>query len=213
MDQSPTEGLPEGEHRNMQRGSSSSGGGSSMRPQMPMYMPTAPTDNSTDVFGIPTSGPGSNRMRASPTAPTSVSSLAPRSDFDSKLKSPLTQNRGPAAFGNVSAAPSPASQKAFAGYQPTSGVSPYMNLFRIGGETIDNYTSLVRPQIEQRFLNQQFNRDIRGLDNAAQNQRVNLQQLYRANQTLQGVATPQYYMNYGSYYSGSGSGVPEGQQQ
>jgi hypothetical protein len=62
----------------------------------------------------------------------------------------------------------------------------------------------VRPQIEQRFLNQQFGRDIRGLENNSRTQGVNLQQLYRTNQTLQGVATPQYYMNTGNYYPGAG---------
>ena len=75
-----------------------------------------------------------------------------------------------------------------------------MNLFRVQGDTLDNYTSLVRPQIEQRFLNKQFGRDIRGLQNRRVQQGVNMQQLYRSNETLQGVATPQYYMNTGNYY-------------
>ncbi len=179
-------------------------GGQSIRSQMPTYIPTPPTDTSTDAFGQPTAPTSMTGRRAQmqPTPPTQSSSLAGQSGFEQKMKSPLT--RGPASHGNAGAAPSPASDKAFAGYQPQSGVSPYMNLFRIGGETIDNYTSLVRPQIEQRFLNQQFNRDIRTLNNTSQTQRVDLQQLYRTNQSLQGVATPQYYMNYGSYYPGSG---------
>ena len=33
-------------------------------------------------------------------------------------------------------------------------------------------------------------------------QNVDLRQLLRANQTLQGVGTPQYYMNYGNYFPG-----------
>ena len=53
-----------------------------------------------------------------------------------------------------------------------------MNLFRLQGDTLDNYTSLVRPQIEQRFLNQQFGRDIRGLENQTRLQGVNMQQLF-----------------------------------
>jgi hypothetical protein len=182
--------------------------GQSARQRMPIFMPTAPTDNSTDIFGqpnVPTSSATRGRMNSSiPMPPTESSSLGSRADLESKLKSPMTQNRGAASFGNVAQAGSPAGSKAFAGYQPTSGVSPYMNLFRIGGETIDNYTSLVRPQIEQRFLNQQFNRDIRGLDNSTRTQRVDMQQLLRTNQQLQGVATPQYYMNYSNYYPGSG---------
>jgi hypothetical protein len=213
--QGPNEARPmrdfhqQGGQSGSQQGSSSAGG-QSIRQMMPTYMPSAPTDSSTDVFGQPAAptanGASRPRMQLGPTAPTQSSSLESRSGFDSKLKSPLTQNHGAASFGNVSGAPSPAAQKAFAGYQPSSGVSPYMNLFRIGGETIDNYTSLVRPQIEQRFLNQQFNRDIRGLDNSTHTQRVDLQQLYRTNQTLQGVATPQFYMNTGSYYPGAAQG-------
>ena len=100
-----------------------------------------------------------------------------------------------------------AAEKAFASFRPSSGVSPYMNLFRVQGDTLDNYTSLVRPQIEQRFLNQQFGRDIGGLQNQTRMQGVNMQQLYRTNETLQGVATPQYYMNTGSYFP------QQGQQQ
>lgn len=110
---------------------------------------------------------------------------------------------GPRGNADAAMAP-PVREKAFSSFRPTSGVSPYMNLFRVQNDTLDNYTSLVRPQIEQRFLNQQFNRDLRGLESGYRSQGVNLQQLYRSNQTLQGVATPQYYMNTQSYYPGSG---------
>ncbi len=44
-------------------------------------------------------------------------------------------------------------QKAFAGFQQQSGVSPYMNLYRRDNlGTIDNYTTLVRPQLEAALL-------------------------------------------------------------
>ena len=178
-----------------------SSGGSAPSPtqSMQMFMPSAPTDASTGLFGQPVA-PTSN---AAPNSIARMSPIAPTSGFRSKLPGPLNQNRNVGSQGNSGTATSPASEKAFGGYRPTTGVSPYMNLFRLGGDTIDNYTSLVRPQIEQRFLNQQFNREIRGLEGNTRMQRVDLQQLYRANQTLQGVATPQFYMNYGNYYQGA----------
>ncbi len=98
--------------------------------------------------------------------------------------------------------PSSESQgKAFANFQPQSGVSPYMNLYRRDSlGTVDNYTTLVRPQLEQRYLNTQFNQDINNLQRTTQMQVMNAQQPQR--QQLQGVSTPQFYMNYGKYYPG-----------
>lgn len=165
-------------------------------------MPSAPTDTSDygrdlspiGMSGAPTVGPGAYGS-PHPVAPTGQAIAArPLS------RNLLDQSRGArAGLGNAASA---MPDKAFAGYRSPSGVSPYMNLFRSGGEYADNYTSLVRPQVEQRFLNQQFNRDLRGLEGTSRMQNVDLQQLYRANQTLQGVGTPQYYMNYGTYYPG-----------
>ena len=71
-------------------------------------------------------------------------------------------------------------QKAFTNYQPpSSGVSPYMNLFRTGTNngTIDNYTTLVRPALQQQTANQQFGSDIFGLQRNARLQSAALQQL------------------------------------
>jgi hypothetical protein len=107
---------------------------------------------------------------------------------------------------NVIAPPVQASTaKPFAGYQTPSGQSPYMNIFRNGTNngTIDNYTTLVRPQLNQRVLNQQFGQDIRGLQSDT---RLQGQNLMNQSRQLQGVSTPQFYMNYGSYYSFPGGG-------
>ena len=98
----------------------------------------------------------------------------------------------------LSAAWSP--QKAFANYQPpSSGVSPYMNLFRTGTNngTIDNYTTLVRPALQQQSANQTFGTDIFGLQRSERIQSMALQQVDRSARTLQGVGTPQYYLNSG----------------
>ena len=100
-----------------------------------------------------------------------------------------------------------APQKAFSNYQPPpSGVSPYMNLFRndTNNGTIDNYTTLVRPALQQQSINQQFRGDIFGLERAGRIQGAALRQSNRQARLLQSVGTPQYYMNYSGYYPGYG---------
>jgi hypothetical protein len=172
------------------------------------------TEPSAPTSGFPLSGArdgqGSSMWR-SPTA-RSERRAAPGSwSYHGAAPAGLNQNRaGQPLSGSAAlmmpqnAAPAPAI-KAFAGYRPTSGVSPYMNLFRRDSlGTIDNYTTLVRPQLEQRFMNQQFDRDISGLERNNRTQMIDLQQLQRSNQTLQSVGTQQFYMNYGSYYPGYG---------
>jgi hypothetical protein len=94
--------------------------------------------------------------------------------------------------------------KAFSGYQTPSGVSPWMNLYRTNTGGVDNYTTLVRPQFQQNYMNQQTGRDIRGLEQNTRTQGAGLQQLNRDTRNLQGVATPQFYQNYGNYYPGYG---------
>ena len=61
----------------------------------------------------------------------------------------------------------------------SSGVSPYMQLFRndTAGGTIDNYTTLVRPQLQQQRMNQQFGTDIWGLQRDARIQQSSLQRM------------------------------------
>ena len=84
----------------------------------------------------------------------------------------------------------------------TGGISPYMNLFRTGTNngTIDNYTTMVRPQLDQRRANQQFGADINNLENSSRVQGFHINQLNRETQNLQGVKAQQYFMNYGDYY-------------
>ena len=79
-----------------------------------------------------------------------------------------------------------------------------MGLFRndTTGGTIDNYSTLVRPALDQRSMNQQFNMDIYGLERNARLQNAALQQMNRCNNSRapQSIGTPQFYMNYGGYY-------------
>ena len=166
-----------------------------------MYgQPMAPT--ATGPQGpVPTVGPGAFGQRQPMAhAPTAQLSGPERRQQMSRALLEMNRNTGPQNSG-PSVAPPP--EKPFAGFRPSSGVSPYMNLFRVQGDSLDNYTSLVRPQIEQRFLNSQFGHDIGGLQTRVQ--QVNPQQLYRTNETLQGVATPQYYMNTARLLSAAGA--------
>jgi hypothetical protein len=106
--------------------------------------------------------------------------------------------------------------KPFAGTQPfSSGVSPYMNLFRndTNGGTIDNYSTLVRPALNQQSMNQQFNLDISyGAERYNRLQNWALRQTDRggSGRVPQSVGTPQFFMNYGPYYPGAGQGSGQG---
>ena len=96
--------------------------------------------------------------------------------------------------------------KPYSGYaQSNTTSSPYMNLFRGGTNngTVDNYSTLVRPDLDQKRANQKFGADIHGLENSTHVQGMSIQQLNRDTQSLQGVNATQYYMNYGDYYSGA----------
>jgi hypothetical protein len=180
--------------------------------RMSTGMPLAPTDmappGSEGMFGQPAApttsiqGPGSY----TPAPPTQR--RKPPSELGYHPTSHGNPGRGappPSNLGNVgSFAPPPAAEKAFSGYHMSSGVSPYMNLFRRSGETVDNYSTLVRPQLDQRYQNQQFSGDIRGLQNNTRTQGVNLQNLNRDTRALQGVGTPQYYQNTQGYFPGNG---------
>jgi hypothetical protein len=185
-------------------------------------IPFAPTDNSagsqvgqnyqwlppTASGGSGDSGLGRSYNQSGigsvPTSPT-----RPRpgmSQSYSSMRDAETQNRRMAATRSAASAPPSNTSKPFSGYQQQgNAASPYMNLFRSGnaGGTIDNYTTLVRPELEQRNANQKFGSDIHGLENAARVQGLNIRQLNRDTQTLQGVDAKQYFMNYGDYYPGA----------
>jgi hypothetical protein len=96
--------------------------------------------------------------------------------------------------------------KPFASAKPfASGVSPYMGLFRndTAGGTIDNYSTLVRPALDQRSMNQKYDLDIYGLERNARLQNRALEQMGRYNQgqrAPQSISTPQFYRSFGGYY-------------
>jgi hypothetical protein len=163
-----------------------------------MSPPTQPMPTEGPAGGPQASGaygPAASRIPMAPTwrQPSAASSMAA-----SPAYSPFAEQQQ-----RLAAAWMP--QKAFGSYQPPpSGSSPYMNLFRTGNNngTIDNYTTLVRPALQQQNANQQFGNDIYGLQRAERIQRAAIQQVNPQSRYLQGVGTPQYYMNAGGYYPG-----------
>lgn len=95
--------------------------------------------------------------------------------------------------------------KPFSDYTPGSGLSPYLELFRLDTITgADNYNTLVRPLLNQQMMNRQVGSQIRGLQNTTRSQGAAIQNLGRENRFLKGISTPQYYMNFGDYYPSVG---------
>lgn len=218
--QDPSMGYPQGEGMRGRAGS----GGQQARMQRQNFMPAAPTDGGgfggEGGFGqpmAPTSNaplmerggaPGQRSRSRAVTAPTDRRSYSSQSGSGFHATPSSTAGdqtkRAELQRNNVGIMSPSLSEKAFSGYKATSGVSPYMNLFRRDSlGTIDNYTSLVRPELEQRNVNQQYGRDIRGLERDTRRQGSSLQQLNKDTRTLQGVSTPQF-QNYGNYYQGYG---------
>ncbi len=172
--------------------------------------PSVPTSSAsplaTNVYGGGARAQGLNLSAPTERPPA----MMPAEMGDRAVSRGLDQSRAVQATGgpNVMAPPvQPNINKPFSGYRQTSGISPYMNIFRSGTDngTIDNYTTLVKPQLDQHYLNQQYGRDIRGLQTDSRTQGQSLQQINQSRQ-LQGVSTPQFYMNYGNYYSFPGGG-------
>lgn len=182
-------------------------------------MPLAPTDGGGFGGGFgqpmaPTSGAGlMGGGRAGKSGTRATMAPTERHHTSSQMSGYRAMPSGAGSAGQVArngmqngAAASmayPSGEKAFAGYRPASGVSPYMNLFRPTTGSVDNYTTLVRPELQQRQTNQQYGYQIRGLQHDTRLQGSNLQQLNRE-RALEGVGTPQFYQNTGSYYQGFG---------
>lgn len=214
--------LRDAQNRNTQRTQSKSSQSSSGRGQQqnaqdnPPMMPMAPTDSSAGQqvgqsyqWLPPTANAGSgggasgglNGPSGVPSSPTRARPGEAQSYTSGRNLE--QQNRRMQAARNAAATSPAMTPKPFTGTaQQSSGVSPYMNLFRTGNANgaIDNYSTLVRPELEQRRANQEFGSDIHGLENSNRVQGLNIRQLNRETQGLQGVNATQYFMNYGDYY-------------
>ncbi len=180
-------------------------------------MPAAPTSNLPPDAGMgagmtgPAYGSAGTRIPAAPTPRSYAPSSSAYSSYGA-MQGERQRMTSSTHSGFRSAVPAP--EKVYTGYQMNStGVSPYMNLFRrdTAGGTVDNYTTLVRPALEQQMANQRFNMDIYGLERNARIQQSSLQQIERQNaRAPQSIGTPQYYMNSGGYYPGYGTYGPYG---
>jgi hypothetical protein len=196
-------------------------------------MPMAPTDPAQNAYGgqfyqwlpptattagaaaMDTSGGRPNGLYGPSNFPVSPTRGPPGSPQSySSMKTIQDESRRIEAARNATAAPPQTASKPFSGANvPSSGgSSPYMNLFRGGNNngTIDNYTTLVKPELNQRSANQQFGSDIHSLDNRTNVQGLSIRKLDTQTQSLQGVNSSQYFMNsspyfmnYGDYYRGS----------
>jgi hypothetical protein len=137
----------------------------------------------------------SSPTRARPDVPQSYAS---RSAAQSQLR------RSDALRDAVAPSNAPGARP-YSNYQgnTSSGVSPYMNLYRRDSMSVDNYTTLVRPQLQQQQVNTGVNNDIHGLQSSSRVQGLSLRRLGQETNSLRGVNATQYYMNYGDYYQGS----------
>lgn len=95
-------------------------------------------------------------------------------------------------------------QKPFADYRPSPALSPYLNLFRTddGLGTVDNYYTLVKPLVDQKAATRQLGGSLQSLQDRSRLQGAALRALGTETRQLQGITTPQFYMNYGEYYPG-----------
>jgi hypothetical protein len=193
-------------------GPSSSAEREGLSPKIPL--------NPTESRGVGAAGPIAptspfdSTKRAVPLAPTSSMFFPPSGAGAQQSRTSAAGMMSPMMRNAPSASPQ-LLDKPFTGYRPQSGVSPYSLLFQRNGQTNDNYSNLVRPQLEQRNLNQQFNNNIYGLErNTSQIQQTMLQQANQPQRgTAQGIATPQF-QNMGAggqsgmqnYYPGQGFG-------
>ncbi len=99
--------------------------------------------------------------------------------------------------------------KPFANYVRPSPVSPYMNLFRSdnAGGTIDNYSTLVKPLLQQQRMNRtaMYNRSrLDALEPSLRRNERNLDRIHRRTQMLEGrlptTRTSSRFMNYGGRF-------------
>ena len=126
--------------------------------------------------------------------------LMPQPPVSATPGPPAALGGTPSAGRSTIHAPRGGIKKPYASYKPPPPVSPYMGLYRTDNSlgTIDNYNQFVRPKLDQQARRQQLNNQLRTLQTTAQRQGAAIRGLDRR----RGTATPQYYMNYRSYYPG-----------
>ena len=96
------------------------------------------------------------------------------------------------------------SRKPFTTIKRSPAVSPYMNLFRVDNEAgaIDNYTTLVRPEVRQINTNVRYGGEIRSLENRNILQGAAIGRIGNATRLLEGRPSQDYYMNLSTFFPG-----------
>jgi hypothetical protein len=166
-------------------------------------MPLQPTTQAGAGMNSPLGGGpmgvGGPGMPATPTAGNP--SNGPGTGGGAGVAGGATPMRPPANFGPT-AQNAPVLDKPFSNYKPSPTVSPWMNLYRSGTNngTQDNYTQLVRPELDQQNTNQHFAAQINTNASKLQQQQSALQRNGQEVPVGPGLVNPQYFINYGSYY-------------
>ena len=177
-----------------------------------LRMPSAPTASLSDATidaqaeaANLARGPGSAVMPAAPTGRRAYAPQTYQNSSYNQLDQQRAQSLSNSHPGFTQIQPI---EKPLASVQPYSnGVSPWMLLYNNTNTNgvVNNYYTFVKPALDQRSMNQQFNVDIYGVERNNRIQNAALQELNSANQrTLQSIGTPQFNMNYGNYYPGYG---------
>jgi hypothetical protein len=96
------------------------------------------------------------------------------------------------------------SRKPFTNFKRGPAISPYLNLFRLDteGGTLDNYSTLVRPEFVQRKTNVRVGGDIRTLASKGYLQNAAIRQIGNEARALEGRPSQDYYMNLLGFYPG-----------
>ena len=90
--------------------------------------------------------------------------------------------------------------KPFSGYKTPSGISPYLNMYKANQSQVENYNTLVLPEVQQRQENRIVGGEIRGLQSSTRVQGRVLQKLGKQNQLQQGTMAPEFFNNYQQFY-------------
>jgi len=146
----------------------------------------SPNLGGAGAYSMPGRGRPSYRRYGSPHAPT-------------RERSDSYTYRKPAASASTASPVKP-----FTDYRRPPGTSAYMGLFRnnTGGGVVDNYSTLVRPRLQQQQRNSTFNTRLRGLQATSQSQAAAVQRIGQNTQRVSGTRNTSYYMNLGGYYPG-----------
>lgn len=184
-------------------------------PQMPQGNVGAPATSPTGTPAMPAYGQpsgvgvGAGRPSSGMAGPGNLNGARTTNPF-AAAQGYVATTPGTIASGPTGAAALPAT-KPHANYTPAPAISPYMNLFRSDGRNsgVNNYYSLVRPQLQQQAYNQQVQTQVQSLQTTTNIQSQQLNQLntqpinpYGMQPAQAPSRPPAQFMNLEGYYPG-----------